>query len=74
MDDHDSWDLSDCKNIIFIDTEEATGFKNLKEKKKITKELKKRWNFKVDEEPTGDANYIANLIADENLPGKNGSA
>lgn len=25
VDDHDSWDLSDCKNIIFIDTEEATG-------------------------------------------------
>lgn len=71
LDDNDSLDLD---NIIFMETEEARDFKNLKDKKKITKELKRKWNFKAGEEPTGDVHYIANLIAGENLPGKNGSA
>lgn len=32
------------------------------------------WFISAGEEPTGDVHYIANLIAGENLPGKNGSA
>lgn len=79
FDECESLDLDNWKNIILYGYRRSNSlyFDRIKEferEKIITKELKKKWNFKVFEEPTWDVNYIANHIADENLPGKNGSA
>lgn len=70
FDERESLDLDNWKNIILY----GYRIEKIEKEKIITKELKKKWNSKVFEEPTWDVNYIANRIADENLPGKNGSA